>query len=44
MQSQKNATATRMDEVDHLISDIEDKIIKNNEAKKRGKLRHNNMI
>ena len=34
-----DATAARMDEADHRISDIEDKLMENNEQKKRGRLR-----
>ena len=38
------ATTARMDEAEQRVSDIEDKIMENNEAEKRGKLRQKNMI
>ena len=34
-----DAVAARMDEAEQRISDIEDKLIENNKAEKRGKLR-----
>ena len=34
-----DAAAARMDEAEQIISNIEDKLIDNNEAEKRGRLR-----
>ena len=34
-----DAAAARMDEAEQRISDIEEKLIENNEAEKRGRLR-----
>ena len=39
-----DAAVARMDEAEQRISDIEDKLIENNEAEKRGKLRQKSMI
>ena len=44
MQSQMDAVAARMDEAEQRISNVEDKLIENNEAEKRGRLRQKSMI
>ena len=45
MQSQKDAMSTRLDEAEQRISNIEDKLLQNNEAgKKRDRLRQKSMI
>ena len=44
MQYQINALTARMDEAEQQISDIEDKIMENNEAEKRWKQRQKIMI
>ena len=45
LQSPMDATAARMDEAEQRISDIENKLTKNNEAeKKRGRLRQKSRI
>ena len=38
------ATVARMDEVEQRISEIEDKLMENNEAEKRGRLRQKSKI
>ena len=44
LQSQMDAAATRMHETQQRISDIQDKLMENNEAEKRGKLRQKSTI
>ena len=39
-----DAAVARMDEAEQRISDIEDKLMENNEAEKRGRLRQKNII
>ena len=39
-----DAMAARMDEAEQRISNIEDKIMENKEAEKRGRLRQKSMI
>ena len=41
MQSQMDATMARMQKEEHQIIYLEDKVIENNEAEKRGKQRKN---
>ena len=44
LQSQMDATVARMDEAEQQISDIEDKLMENNETEKRGILRQKSTI
>ena len=44
LQSWMDAAAARMDEAEQTISNIEDKLIENNEAEKRGRLWQKSMI
>ena len=44
LQSWMDAMAARMDEAEQQFGNTEDKIMENNEAEKRGKLRQNSMI
>ena len=39
-----DAVAARMDEAEQKINDVEDKLIENDEAEKRGRLRQKSII
>ena len=44
LQSWMDATVAKMDEAEQQISDIEDKLMENNEAEEKGRLRQKSII